>query len=143
MKRLQLVFLCFCAINSCIAQNKIVADITNFENNKGVCRACLFNNAAAFNGEGGQPFRCVQTSISNRSVQAVFDDLPDGTYALMVLHDANSNHKMDKNFLGIPKEGYGASKNKLPFAAAPTFHENKFTISNNSTIRLQVRLRNL
>ncbi len=42
------------------AQNKIVADITNFENSRGICQVCLYNNALAFNGEGGKPFQCVK-----------------------------------------------------------------------------------
>jgi uncharacterized protein (DUF2141 family) len=50
---------------------------------------------------------------------------------------------MDTNFLGIPKEGYGASKNKLPFASAPTFADNKFDVGANNTINIEIRLRNL
>ena len=124
------------------AQSKVVAQISNFENTKGVCRACLFTSEEAFSG-GGAPFRCVQTRVTANSVHAEFDNVPPGTYALFVLHDANSNNKMDKNFLGIPKEGYGASRNKLPFAAAPTFEDNRFEVANNSTVRLSIRLRNL
>jgi uncharacterized protein (DUF2141 family) len=124
------------------AQSKVVAQISNFENTKGVCRACLFTSEEAFSG-GGEPFRCVQARVIAGTVQAEFDNVPPGTYALFVLHDANSNNKMDKNFLGIPKEGYGASRNKLPFAAAPTFKDNRFEVSKNATVRLSIRLRNL
>ena len=125
------------------AQGRVVAQITNFESSKGTCRACLFNTPASFSGEGGEPFKCVQAPVRNKTVEAVFENIPQGDYALFVLHDANNNNKMDKNFLGIPKEGYGASKNKLPFAAAPTFNENRFVVANNTTVRLSVKLRNL
>lgn len=128
---------------SAVAQGRVEAEITNFESSKGTCQACLFNDAASFTGEGGVPYRCVQVPVTGKRVQAVFDNVPAGTYALFVLHDANNNRKMDKNFMGIPKEGYGASRNKLPFAAAPTFNDNKFTVQYNSTVRLSVRLRNL
>jgi uncharacterized protein (DUF2141 family) len=50
---------------------------------------------------------------------------------------------MDKNFLGIPKEGYGASNNKLPFAAAPSFNDNKFILGKGETKHLSIKLRNL
>lgn len=125
------------------AQGRVVAEITNFENSKGTCRACLFNDAASFTGEGGTPYRCVQLPVTDKKVEAVFENVPAGTYALFVLHDANNNNKLDKNFVGIPKEGYGASRNKLPFAAAPTFTDNKFTLQNHTAVRLSVRLRNL
>lgn len=125
------------------AQGRVEAEITNFESSKGTCRACLFNNAASFTGEGGEPYRCVEVPVTGKKVQVVFDNVAAGTYALFVLHDANNNKKMDKNFVGIPKEGYGASRNKLPFAAAPSFNDNKFAVQNNSAVRLSVRLRNL
>jgi uncharacterized protein (DUF2141 family) len=106
-----------------------------------VCRACVFNSEASFSKE--QPLACVNAAVANNKAQAIFTNVPDGTYALFVIHDANSNGKMDTNFLGIPKEGYGASMNKLPFAAAPKFEANKFIVSGNSTIHLPIRLRNL
>ncbi|GEO11291.1 hypothetical protein SAE01_37870 [Segetibacter aerophilus] len=119
-----------------------MADISNFKNDRGVCKACLFNNPSSFSGEGGEPFKCVTVGIKNGGAQAVFN-VPPGSYALFILHDANSNNKLDKNFLGIPKEGYGASKNKLPFAGAPTYRDNKFLVDDKSTVKLQVKIRNL
>ena len=62
--------------------------------------------------------------------------------AMFILHDANVNNKLDKNFLGIPKEGYGASLNKLPFAAAPAYQDNRFNVKEGTTITLRVRIRN-
>jgi len=125
------------------AQNKIVAQILNFENNKGVCRACLFNSAASFSGDGGEPFRCLQLPVKGKAAEAVFENIPSGNYAIFVFHDENANNKIDKNFVGIPKEGYGASKNKLPFAGAPTFEENKFYVAPNRPTTLTIKLRNL
>jgi uncharacterized protein (DUF2141 family) len=107
-----------------------------------VCRACLFNNPASFKGESGEPFKCIAIPVKNLTANAVFN-VPAGTYALFIFHDANSNNKIDKNFIGIPKEGYGASKNKLPFAGAPTYDENKFLVEDRATVRLQVKIRNL
>jgi len=124
-------------------QSKIVANITNLKNDKGVCRACLFNSEDAFNGEAGNPFECLIIPVKNKQALAVFQQVPPGNYALFVFHDENNNNKMDKNFLGIPREGYGASKNKLPFAGAPTFTDNKFTITNNTTTQFFIKMRNL
>ena len=102
----------------------------------------MFANAASFTGKG-KPFVCVQSSVANKKAQLVFENLPAGTYAISVFHDENNNQKMDKNFLGIPKEGYGASKNKLPFASAPDFDDNKFQVLQNTITNLTIRLRNL
>jgi uncharacterized protein (DUF2141 family) len=133
------MFFCF---KSLWAQNKIVVSITNFENNKGVCLGCVFANAASFDGKG-KPVVCSRVTVANKKAQLIFENLPAGTYAISVFHDANNNQKMDKNFLGIPKEGYGASGNKLPFASAPDFDDNKFQVANNTIINLTIKLRNL
>jgi uncharacterized protein (DUF2141 family) len=125
------------------AQSKIVATISNFENNKGFCRACLFNTAASFKGESGTPVQCVQVPVANNKSQLQFDNIAPGTYAVFLFHDTNGNNKMDKNFMGIPKEGYGASQNRLPFASAPTFNDNKFMVGSNTTTQLTIKLRNL
>jgi uncharacterized protein (DUF2141 family) len=55
-------------------------------------------------------------------------DLPPGDYAASVLHDENSNGKMDKNFAGIPIEGYGVTNNPKPKFRAATFKEAQFRL---------------
>ncbi len=123
------------------AQQKVSASVTGFENEKGVCRACLYDNAKAFNGKG-EPVQCVEALIQNKTALVIFNDVKKGNYAISLFHDANNNKKFDLNFLGIPKEGYGASRNKLPFAAAPSFNDNKFEV-NNSAVLLSIKLRYL
>jgi uncharacterized protein (DUF2141 family) len=122
------------------AQNKVTALVSGFESDKGVCRACLFNSEESFKKE--RPILCQEVVVGGRKAQVTFADVPNGTYALFVFHDVNRNGKMDTNFLGIPKEGYGASGNKLPFAAAPRFDANKFTLGG-SALQLSIRLRNI
>lgn len=124
------------------AQSRVVAQISRFRNDKGVCRACLFNNAAAFEGKGA-PVQCVEVAIKNKEARAEFTGVAAGTYAVLVFHDANNNKKFDTNFLGIPSEGYGASRNNLPFAAAPGYNGNKFDLPDRFVITLPIRLRNL
>lgn len=124
------------------AQSKIIAHMSNARNDRGVCRVCLFNNAASYKGNGA-PVQCLQAPVKNGMAAAVFENIPSGVYAVAVFHDANNNNQMDKNFLGIPKEGYGASQNKLPFASAPGFDDNKFSVPEKTTTTLRIRLRNL
>jgi uncharacterized protein (DUF2141 family) len=137
------VFLAFflCSGFLSYSQGHIIANITNFENNKGVCKVCIFNSADAYAKK--QPLQCISVPVSNRKAEAAFPNVPVGTYAVFVFHDANNNGKMDTNFLGIPSEGYGASQNKLPFAAAPKFNANKFNLSNETSVTVNIRLRNL
>ena len=123
------------------SQNKISVRISNFENNKGTCIVCIYDDARAFSEKGGKPVACQTVAVADKNAAAVFENIRQGTYAIMVIHDANNNRKFDTNFMGIPKEGYGASQNKLPFAAAPKFEENKFTVTDNTTTHCAIRLR--
>ncbi len=54
--------------------------------------------------------------------------LPAGRYAAGVLHDENRNGDMDKNMLGVPKEGYGVTNNPKPSLRKATFDEAAFTL---------------
>jgi len=124
------------------AQSTITVAVRNFKNNNGTCLICLYNNADAFVGKG-EPLRKLKVSVSGKTASAVFEGLPAGTYAISVIHDANNNNQFDTNFIGIPTEGYGASQNKLPFAAAPKFDDNKFSVGNNASASVNIRLRYL
>jgi uncharacterized protein (DUF2141 family) len=57
----------------------------------------------------------------------IFEGIPQGTYAVSVFHDENMNGKLDKNFVGAPKEGYGASNNPKKRMGPPKFDEAKFS----------------
>ena len=140
MKSTLIILFTLCAA-AATAQNTVVARVSQFENNRGICRACIFNSEAGFTAS--KPVACVQGNITNKTSEISFTNFPDGQYAIFIFHDVNGNNKMDKNFLGIPKEGYGASGNKLPFAAAPRFKDNAFTISGGVSKTLVIRLRNL
>lgn len=143
MKQLGLICVALAAAGALQAQSRIIAQISNVRNDRGVCQVCLYNNATAFKGNQGTPVQCVQAGVQGGLSEALFQNVPAGVYAVMVFHDANNNRKLDQGFLGIPKEGYGASRNKLPFASAPSFEENKFTVPDGTTTTLRIRLRNL
>ena len=67
-------------------------------------------------------------------------DIPPGEYAVMTYQDVNSNDKTDSNFLGIPTEPYGFSRNARPVLSKPSFDDTKFTLvagENTQTLRLQ------
>ena len=141
MKRLMVFGFFFLLFQFSNAQNKVTAEVENFKSNNGICQACIFQSASAF--EKMEALQCINAIVKDKRAVVTFSGLADGDYAIFVFHDVNRNNKMDNNFFGIPKEGYGASKNKLPFASAPKFAENKFVLSNNSTVQLKIRLRNL
>jgi len=100
-------------------------------NAKGKIGVALFQQAAGFPEDTSKAIRAQDVDIDTNtmSAQVVFGDLPEGVYAISVRHDENSNGKLDKNFVGIPKEGYGASNNAAKKRRAPKFDEAKFLLN--------------
>jgi uncharacterized protein (DUF2141 family) len=54
--------------------------------------------------------------------------LTEGEYAVVVVHDANDNGKLDRGFLGIGGESYGFSNNVRPWFGWPDFSDAAVTI---------------
>ena len=65
--------------------------------------------------------------IRDAQARCHFLDIPPGTYALAVIHDENMNGKLDTNWLGIPKEGYGFSNDAKALLSAPSFSAASFS----------------
>ena len=66
--------------------------------------------------------------------------LPFGEYAITLFVDFNGNKKIDKNFLGIPKEPYGFSNNVIGNMSAPTFDQAKFVFLGPTTQNIKLRI---
>ena len=55
---------------------------------------------------------------SGHQAMEVFQ-VPAGRYGIVVIHDENGNHKLDRNLFGYPKEGFGFANNpKIGLSAA-------------------------
>lgn len=54
-------------------------------------------------------------------VTVVMPAVPPGRYAVQVLADANANGRLDRNFVGIPREGVGFSNNAMRRFLPPRF----------------------
>ena len=62
-----------------------------------------------------------------------------GRYAVVLYHDENANEKFDKNFLGLPKEGFGVSNNP-GFDFGPPSHEDSAFVLDGQPLRLEIEL---
>ncbi|QHV95690.1 DUF2141 domain-containing protein [Spirosoma endbachense] len=65
-------------------------------------------------------------------------NLPEGHYAVAVLHDKNKNGRMDTNWVGMPKEGYCVSNNVKGHVGPPRFEQAQFWLSRDARQQLQL-----
>jgi uncharacterized protein (DUF2141 family) len=114
--------------------------IVGARNAKGKIRVALFRSAEGFPGDASKAFRRENAPIDPHTLssQIVLADLPAGQYALSVFHDENLNETLDKNFMGIPKEGYGASNNPAKKMRAPTFEEARFSHQADESLEIKL-----
>lgn len=67
-------------------------------------------------------------------------NLPAGRYAVQAFLDENGNGKVDRGFLGIPKEGVGFSNDAKIRLGPPKFADAEFAFDGTGrTIRLNLR----
>ena len=76
--------------------------------------------------ELGEQRKVEAVEITSNPMRVEIDSLPAGTYAISIFHDIDSDGKMDKNFIGYPKEPFGFSQNYKPMFRAPKFKEAQF-----------------
>src|SRR5215467_12008504 len=91
--------------------NVIHVEIERLRSDKGQIFCALYSSSNGFPKDGQKAIARVKSSISNRKAICEFSGIVPGTCAVSVFHDENSNGKLDTNFLGIPREGVGASNN--------------------------------
>jgi uncharacterized protein (DUF2141 family) len=105
--------------------------VTGARNAKGKIRVAVFRNGKGFPNDASQAVHTQAADVvpQTSSAQVVFAGLPEGVYAVSVFHDENMNEKLDKNLMGMPKEGYGASNNPKKKMGPPNFDEAKFQLS--------------
>ncbi len=70
--------------------------------------------------------QALDRTIVNRRAVCVFDDVTPGEYALAAFHDENANNDLDRNFLGIPSEGTGASNDAHNMFGPPSYDDARF-----------------
>lgn len=82
---------------------------------------------------GPSAFENLTVPATAPSIIVTFD-VPPGGYAVAVHHDANGNGRIDSNFLGIPREGYGVSNDIVPRFSAPRFRDARVTLARDTAL---------
>lgn len=95
---------------------------------RGSVLVAVYGSAEAF--AGNDPKRATATArlTVGKGVLAHDFVLPEGTYAILIAQDMNGNHRVDKNWLGIPTEPIGVSRGFKSKLRKPTFAECSFAL---------------
>lgn len=83
--------------------------------------------------------RAVKRNLPAGTRTLAVEGLPPGGYAMAVMHDENGNHRLD-TFAGIPREGFGFSRNPAVRFGPPRFDAARFAVAGDASAQ-QVRMR--
>lgn len=123
------------------AQREVVAldiDVTGARSARGVVRLALCPPRSGFPDCGAAAMRTASAPVEHGHARFHFADLPAGSFAISVFHDENGNGRMD-SFAGIPREGYGFSRNPPFRPRAPRFDEAEIMLSGDSRVIINLR----
>lgn len=107
----------------------LVIHVTGFRNQKGVAGGTLFTSPNGWPEDNDKSYRHGPFPITGDHATLTFDHLPPGRYGVAVLHDENSNHKLDRNFLRVPKEGFGFANNPHVGLSTPKWEDSAVTVA--------------
>jgi uncharacterized protein (DUF2141 family) len=115
--------------------------ILNIRNPLGSVDCALFDSPSGFPADTlRSALRLSAMKVPDRRAHCDFTELPPGRYALVVLHDENMNGRIDYNWLGMPREGYGFSNDVHGKLGAPSFERAAF-VYDGKAMDLTVTLR--
>ena len=119
----------------------LTAKVQGLRNSKGVVQFTLYNKNGTVPDEKFENYYRIKISeIHSGSATITFFQLPEGKYAINILHDENNNGKIDKKFMiPLPKEGVGFSNyESIGFTNHPNFSKAKFQLNRDTTKQIKI-----
>ena len=134
-----LIFICFvlgCQLVYAQTHNLSIT-ISHIKSTEGEIQIGLYNTKESFPHVNKQ-YRLFVIAANDFEGIYTINNLPDGEYAMAIFHDKNADKKCNTNFLGIPIEGYGFSRNVKPRLSAPSFDDCKIDLHSDMAITIEL-----
>ena len=103
-------------------------NIYGLRSSKGNVLVCVTANPRFFPDCSKDPKSLRANVPANNAAMVSFNGVSPGTYAVAIVHDENSNSKMDMAVF-LPREGYGFSRNPAVMIGPPKFRSAAFAIN--------------
>jgi uncharacterized protein (DUF2141 family) len=103
-------------------KNTLTVRIEGLRNDLGTVFVSLHDKKESFK-DNKNPVLIGQARPVNRSCTVVLENVVPGRYAVLFIHDENNNKKLDTSFIGIPKEGFGFSRDAMGRFGPPSFDD--------------------
>jgi len=120
-------------------RHSLVVKVDGLRNNVGVLQFTLYNKDGSVPDEKFKKYYKMKVGVINQNASTItFNNLPEGKYAVNILHDENKDGKIDKGWI-LPTEGIGFSNiTKIGIGNKPNFKKASFELKANKTIQIKV-----
>lgn len=127
----------FMALGAATPVAELEVDIGGLRSTQGQLRLCVTANPNKFPSCVGDP-RALTRSVPASQSNLNLGPLPRGDWAVAVIHDANGNGKLD-TVMGVPREGFGFSRNPPIGFGAPKFAAARFALQGDTLEKVRMR----
>lgn len=121
------------ALGGASAPGSVEAEIKGLRSPKGQLLVCMTTRPDRFPECQNDPAARRMTVAAGAASDLRFAGLPTGDYAIALVHDENGNNKLD-TVMGIPREGFGFSRNPTIRFGPPKFDAARFAVVSGATI---------
>jgi uncharacterized protein (DUF2141 family) len=101
-------------------------EVRGLHSDRGQALCFLYAGGAGFPGDPARAVATVRAPIRERAAGCRFPDLAPGAYAVAVVHDENGDGRLNRNLVGLPAEGVGASNNPKSRFGPPKYDDARF-----------------
>lgn len=131
-----IIFSFFSIMQVTLQAQSLSIQISNIGTEKGNIMIGVYDSASSFLTE--DRVQSIMVPVTNKGTMTIeLTGLAYGDYAISIFHDENANKKLDKNFLGIPKESYAFSNKAKARFGPPKYEQAQFSFDqNNQTVQL-------
>ncbi|MCF8347174.1 MAG: DUF2141 domain-containing protein [Bacteroidales bacterium] len=114
-------------------------DVNGLRNSEGTVVFALYNQKDAFPDEHYEKYLVKLTGkIINGASSVTFENLPEGKYAVNILHDEDNDGKIKKG-IALPKEGIGFSNyESINIFNRPNFRKASFNLEGDTKIVVSI-----
>jgi uncharacterized protein (DUF2141 family) len=120
---------------------RIEVTVDGFRNDRGHALLALFREGRHFPSAPERAARRFEAPVQNGRASFVIEAMPAGEFALSVLHDEDDDKKLKTNWVGIPKEGLGFSRNPRVRFGPPSFEDAKMKIEGGAGLSATIHMK--
>lgn len=111
--------------------------VTGAKSDTGIVRVNINADEKQFKGKAPAA-RKLTGELKNGAVTVKVPALPAGKYSISVVHDVNSNDKLDSNMMGMPTEAFGFSNNPKIRFGPPAYSDTLIEVKDGQPVAIKL-----